>query len=57
MGKIGIVTNNQNLFIFYARPGGRTMTYMETFATIKYTKDKAELLKITENPPLESNYL
>lgn len=33
------------------------MIYMETFATIKYTSDKEELLKITENPPQESNWL
>ena len=57
LGKIGLKAGKDNFFVFFAAPGGRTMTYMETFATIKYTNDKEELLKITENPPQESNWL
>lgn len=57
LGKIGLTADKDNFFVFFAVPGGRTMIYMETFATIKYTNDKEELLKITENPPQESNWL
>ncbi|WP_160958966.1 MULTISPECIES: hypothetical protein [unclassified Xanthomonas] len=57
IGKIGLKASKENFFVFAARPGGRTMTYLETFATIKYTRNKDELLKIIEDPPQESNYL
>ncbi|WP_369977407.1 hypothetical protein [Xanthomonas bundabergensis] len=57
LGKIGIKTNRDNFFVFFASSGARSMTYMETFATIKYTKNRDELMKITENPPQESNWL
>ncbi|KAA8918857.1 hypothetical protein CEK64_15485 [Xanthomonas sontii] len=57
MGKIGLKASKENFFVFAARRGDRAMTYLETFATIKYTRNKDELLKITDDPPQESNYL
>ncbi|MBN6104705.1 hypothetical protein JR064_21300 [Xanthomonas sp. CFBP 8703] len=57
LGKIGIKPSAENLFIFSAVPDSRVMTYMGTFSTIKYTKNHKELLRITENPPKESNWL
>jgi len=57
LGKIGVKSDRDNFFVFLAKSGARSMMYMETFATIKYTKNREELMKITENPPQESNFL
>ncbi|MCS3744982.1 MULTISPECIES: hypothetical protein [unclassified Xanthomonas] len=56
LGKIGARPKNDNFFIFSASPESGAMTYMGTFATMKYTRKHDELIKLIESPPEESNW-
>lgn len=57
LGKIGLPAGKENLFVFSVAPSSGAMTYFGTFATIKLTKEKDQLLKIIEHPPEQSNWL
>ncbi|WP_153066544.1 MULTISPECIES: hypothetical protein [Xanthomonas] len=56
LGKIGVQPEKGNFFIFSASPDSGAMTYMGTFATIKYTRKHDDLLQIIESPPEKSNW-